>query len=83
MPLKDNDESKLEVISKIRNGRGHDVIISSKISILDGSLTCNDAVQFCQEECQDGVRGDPAANPLDRRRNRCGLRSIVQTKHMF
>jgi len=68
--LKDNDESKLEVLSRIRKGRGDDIITSSKISIPDGSSTCNDAVQLCQKEYQDGVRGDPAANPLDRRANR-------------
>jgi len=68
--LKDNDESKLEVISKIRKGRGDDVVISSKISIPDRSSTCNDAVQLCQKEYKDGVRGDSAANPLDRRADR-------------
>lgn len=68
--FKDENKSTLEVISKIRKGRGDDVIISAKVSIPDGSSTCNDVVQLCQREYKNGVRGDPAANPLDRRANR-------------
>jgi len=70
LSLKNEDASTVEVMSKIRKARGDDIILSSKVSILDGSSTCNDAVQICQKEYQDGARGDPAANPLDRRANR-------------
>lgn len=70
LSLKDEDGSTIELMSKIRKARGDDIIVSSKVSILDGLSNCNDAVQICQEKYQDGVRGDPAANPLDRRANR-------------
>jgi len=83
--FKDENKSTLEVMSKIRKGRGDDVIISSKVSIPAGSSTCNDAVQLCQREYQDGVRGDPAANPLDRRASRrlvhCSELSVSSLSH--
>jgi len=64
------NESKLEIVAKLRKGRDDDVVLTAMVSIPDGASIANDAVQVCQKELLDGVRGDPSANPLDRRANR-------------
>jgi hypothetical protein len=64
------DQAKTEVVAKLRKGRIDDVVLAAEVSIPDGASTANDAVQICQKEFDDGVRGDPSANPLDRRANR-------------
>lgn len=65
-PVK-KDAIEMEVIAKLRRGRGDDVVVTVGLSISEHFSTCNHAVQVCQEQLQDGIRGDPAANPFDRR----------------
>jgi len=57
----------LQVKSKLRKGRGDDTLFTATINIPDGLSDCGDVVQLCQDQFLDGVRGDPNANPLDRR----------------
>ena len=64
------NDSKLDIIAKLKKGRDDDVVLTAQVSIPDGASTANDAVQVCQKELLDGIRGDPSANPLDRRANR-------------
>lgn len=64
------DESKIDVIAKLRKGRLDDIVLTTHVSIPEGASTSNDVVQICQKEFLDGIRGDFSANPLDRRSNR-------------
>lgn len=64
------DDSKLEIVAKLKKGRDDDMVLTTTVSIRDGASTASDAVQVCQKQLLDGVRGDPSANPLDRRANR-------------
>lgn len=64
------DDSKLEIVAKLKKGRDDDIVLTTTVSIRDGASTASDAVQVCQKQLLDGVRGDPSANPLDRRANR-------------
>lgn len=64
------ESTELEVIAKLRKGRGDDTVLTVGLSIAEHFSTCNHAVQVIQDSLQDGVRGDPAANPFDRRASR-------------
>ena len=64
------ESTELEVIAKLRKGRGDDTVLTVGMSIAEHFSTCNHAVQVIQDSLQDGVRGDPAANPFDRRATR-------------
>jgi hypothetical protein len=64
------DQARTDVVAKVRKGRMDDVVLTTDVSIPDGASTTNDVVQICQKEFDDGIRGDPNANPLDRRANR-------------
>jgi hypothetical protein len=70
--LKKDQEAGLELkeIAKLRKARGDDVISIMKIHIPDGFSTCNEVVHICQKEYLEGIRGDPTANPFDRRATR-------------
>ena len=70
--LKSSQEAgiKLNELAKLRKARGDDVISITEIHIPDGFSTCNEAVLICQKEYLEGIRGDPTANPLDRRATR-------------
>lgn len=64
------DEAKVEVVAKLRKGRLDDVVFTGQVFIPEGVSTSNDVVQICQKELLDGIRGDYAANPFDRRSSR-------------
>ena len=64
------EQSQVEIVAKLRKGRDDDVVLTTEVQVPDGASTTNDAVQICQKQFQDGVRGDPNANPFDRRSNR-------------
>lgn len=64
------DQAKIDVVAKLRKGRMKDIVLTAEIRVPDGASTTNDVVQICQKELNDGIRGDPNANPLDRRANR-------------
>lgn len=61
---------QLDTVAKLRKGRGDDVVQVVQVRFVEGASTSNSAVDVCQEGFQDGIRGDPAANPLDRRASR-------------
>lgn len=61
------NDAKIDVMAKLKKGRDEDTVVTAKISIPDGASISNDIVQLCQKEFLDGIRGDPEANPLDRR----------------
>jgi 23S rRNA (cytosine1962-C5)-methyltransferase len=65
-----NDVIKFEIVSKVRKGRGDDAIQTVRVLIPDKTSTCSSIVELCQKQFQDGIRGDPAGNPFDRRARR-------------
>jgi 23S rRNA (cytosine1962-C5)-methyltransferase len=71
--------------AKLRRGRGDDTIETVKVIISDRPSTCNHVVRICQEQYNDGVRGDPTSNPFDRRAQRrlihCNAMSVSSTIH--
>jgi len=78
-------ESKIDIVAKLRKGRDDDMVLTTEVSIPDGASTSNDVVQICQRQFLDGVRGDPGANPFDRRANRrlvhCSSLSVSSLSH--
>jgi hypothetical protein len=63
----DDSTAAIEVVSRLRKGRDQDPVTTIKVSLADGTSSCNNAVLMCQDRFADGVRGDPLADPLDRR----------------
>jgi hypothetical protein len=59
--------TQLEVIAKLRKGRGDDPVVIVGVTLVEKPSTCNSVIQPCQAQLLDGIRGDPVANPLDRR----------------
>jgi len=57
----------INLLSKVKNGRSFDQVSTVDFTIVEDFSTCNHVVQACQERLGDGIRGDPAANPFDRR----------------
>ena len=57
----------VESLAKLRRGRGDDVVETVKITIPEIPSTCSNVIRICQERYQDGIRGDPASSPFDRR----------------
>lgn len=64
------DEMSMEVLSTVRRGRGTDTVQTVKVLVQDDVSSCSSIVQSCQQQFQDGIRGDPAGNPLGRLANR-------------
>mmetsp|Transcript_40337 Transcript_40337/g.56785 ORF Transcript_40337/g.56785 Transcript_40337/m.56785 type:complete len:760 (+) Transcript_40337:2-2281(+) len=83
--IKDKGLIEMEIISKVRKGRGDDIIITVGVGISEEFSTCTHVVHACQEQLKDGVRGDPTANPLDRRAPRrvvhCDALSVSSLIH--
>ncbi len=79
------NDAKFETYAKVRKGRGNDVVTTIKLMISDGASTCNHAVQLCQQQFIDGIRGDAKANPLERRANRrlthCSALTVSSLTH--
>lgn len=61
---------KMDTISKLRKGRQDDVALTVGVTVVEHQSTCTSLVQPCQNQFLDGIRGDPASNPLDRRASR-------------
>ena len=57
----------MEILSKLRKGRLGDNVLTIGMAIVDMASNCNHVVQACQNQLQEGVRGDPSGNPFDRR----------------
>ena len=62
-----NENTRLEIIAKLRKGRLEDVVMTIGVAFTEMFSTCSSVVQPCQAQFQDGIRGDPTANPFDRR----------------
>ena len=61
------DSIQMEILSKLRKGRLGDNVLTIGMAIVDMASNCNHVVQACQNQLQEGVRGDPSGNPFDRR----------------
>jgi len=76
---------KFEIYAKLRKGRGSDIVTTSKVTVRDGASNCNDVVHICQQKYLEGVRGDPEANPIERRANRrlihCSFLTVSSLTH--
>jgi S-adenosylmethionine-dependent methyltransferase len=76
---------KMDIISKLRKGRNDDTVLTVGVTVVERMSTCNGLVQPCQRQFLDGIRGDPAANPLDRRASRrlihCQALSVSSLVH--
>ena len=81
----DKESIKMETISKLRKGRGDDIVLTVGITVVEMQSTCASLVQPCQTQFLDGIRGDPTANPLDRRASRrllhCKALSVSSLVH--
>jgi 23S rRNA (cytosine1962-C5)-methyltransferase len=61
---------KIDLVARVKKGRGEDIVHTVRVTVADRPSTCSDIVDACQSQYQDGIRGDPAANPFDRRSHR-------------
>lgn len=61
------DAIQMEVVSRVRKGREGDISQTARFVVSEHLSTCSSIVQAAQTQIDDGIRGDPAANPLDRR----------------
>jgi hypothetical protein len=79
------ENTQLEIIAKLRKGRLEDVVLTVGIAFTEKLSTCSSVVQPCQAQFLDGIRGDPTANPFDRRAPRrlihCDAISISSLVH--
>lgn len=60
----------MDVVATLKKGRNDDVVHAVKIVVPEAPSSCSSVVEPCQEQLQQGIRGDPAANPFDRRARR-------------
>lgn len=60
------DAVEVDVISKLRKNRVNDVSQTMRFIISDMHSTCASVINHAQTQGNDGIRGDPGANPLDR-----------------
>jgi len=61
------DHVGVNILSKVKRGRSLDQVSTVEFTVVEDLSNCNHVVQACQEQLSDGIRGDPAANPFDRR----------------
>ncbi|GAX26863.1 hypothetical protein FisN_9Lh148 [Fistulifera solaris] len=70
----------IEELSRMRKGRLEDTVHIVKVTIPDHGSTCGHIIDTLQSKYKDGIRGDPSANPLDRRAQRrlvhCGAMTV-------
>ena len=57
----------MSIVGKVRKGREGDTCQTVKVTIPEQMSTCSSIVTRIQDHFADGIRGDPAANPFDRR----------------
>jgi hypothetical protein len=62
-----NESVEMAIMAKVRKGRGDDTTQTVRITIPEHMSTCSSIVAHVQEQFKDGIRGDPAGNPFDRR----------------
>jgi len=79
------DELTIETLSTVRRNRGSDTVQTIKVLVQESFSSCTSIVQACQQQFQDGIRGDPAGNPLGRLANRrlahCSAVSVSSLLH--
>ncbi len=80
-PSKGLEESiVIEELSRMRKGRLEDTVHTVKVTVPDHGSTCGHIIDSLQSKYKDGIRGDPSANPLDRRARRrlmhCGSMTV-------
>jgi len=74
----DTGNVHMEILSKLRKGREKDIVHAVRVTVDEDERngagqpqsTCSSVVGPCQDFFEQGIRGDPAANPLDRRARR-------------
>ena len=57
----------MSIMARVRKGRDEDAIQTVRIVIPEHISTCTSVIEHVQTQFQDGIRGDPVANPFDRR----------------
>ena len=81
----DKDGVEIDIVSKLRTGRGDDNLLTAAVTLSDGFSSSSDVVKECQSQFGDGIRGDPSADPLDRRASRrllhCGAILVSSLVH--
>ncbi|CAB9520627.1 large subunit methyltransferase I [Seminavis robusta] len=79
------DALTIDIASTLRRGRREDTVQTVKVMVPEQFSSCNSIIQACQKQFQDGIRGDPAGNPLGRLANRrllhCNAVSISSLVH--
>ena len=63
-------EMTMDVLSTVRRGRADDAVQTVKVMVNEKFSSCSSIIHACQQQFQDGIRGDPAGNPLGRLANR-------------
>ena len=61
------DAVQVDMISRVRKGREGDVSQSVRFVVTEHFSTCSSIISRAQAQFEDGIRGDPAANPFERR----------------
>jgi hypothetical protein len=61
------EQVEMSNVGKVRKGREGDTCQTVRITIPEHMSTCSSIVSLAQSQFADGIRGDPAANPFDRR----------------
>ena len=76
---------RLDVVSRLRKGRGDDVVQTVRVVIPERPSVCASTVELCQKQFQEGIRGDAAGSPFDRRAQRrlihCHALSVSSLVH--
>eukprot|EP00536_Pseudo-nitzschia_multiseries_P011002 jgi/Psemu1/27583/gm1.27583_g len=65
-----DDAIQLDMVSRVRKGREGDACQTVRFVISEHFATCSSVVNPAQVQFEDGIRGDPGANPFDRRAQR-------------
>ncbi|CAJ1946304.1 unnamed protein product [Cylindrotheca closterium] len=61
------EDIDIQLVSKVRKGREGDTCQTVRFEIPEHKSTCANIIEHAQSKFNDGIRGDPAANPFDRR----------------
>jgi 23S rRNA (cytosine1962-C5)-methyltransferase len=57
----------IELVSKLKRNREGDVTTTVRVGVSENASTCSSIIGHIQTQFDDGIRGDPLGNPLDRR----------------
>ena len=77
------ENPSIDVVAKLKRNREDDVVNIVKVHIPAMKSVCSSVVSLVQGQFKDAIRGDPLANPFDRRARRrlihCDAMSISST----